>query len=230
MKPNSFVDSISGVLAPLADAKRATEMKAYMRGQFEFLGIATPARRKVTAQLIRQEFSPKELIGSARGLWSLPQREYQYVAVDLLAGHWKTLSLTHVADLLALSQIASWWDSVDGLAGVVGDVVKAASHRDRASQRTMDAALEHGEKWVRRIAMLHQLGWRAGTDVSRLFAYALKLSPETDFFIRKAIGWALRDYARHDPEAVRAFLTLTRNQLSSLSLREASKHLGRAAF
>ena len=73
--------------------------------------------------------------------------------------------------------------------------------------------------------MLHQLGWSTETDVARLFDYAMTLAPETDFFIRKAIGWALRDYARHDPQAVRDFLALNRNRLSGLTTREAAKHL-----
>jgi 3-methyladenine DNA glycosylase AlkD len=89
----------------------------------------------------------------------------------------------------------------------------------------MDAALKHEDKWVRRIAMLHQLGWRGETDTTRLFEYALALAPETDFFIRKAIGWALRDYARHDPQVVSKFLALNRNSLSALTVREAAKHL-----
>jgi 3-methyladenine DNA glycosylase AlkD len=90
----------------------------------------------------------------------------------------------------------------------------------------MDVALRHPNMWVRRVAMLHQLGWRAETDTSRLFFYASELAAEPDFFIRKAIGWALRDYARHDPQAVRSFLQDARDRFSPLSIREAAKHLG----
>lgn len=89
----------------------------------------------------------------------------------------------------------------------------------------MDAALEHEFLWVRRIAMLHQLGWREHTDEARLFGYARSLASESDFFIRKAIGWALRDYARHAPEAVSGFLSASRDLISPLTVREASKHL-----
>jgi 3-methyladenine DNA glycosylase AlkD len=91
----------------------------------------------------------------------------------------------------------------------------------------MDAALEHADFWLRRIAMLHQLGWRADTDVERLFGYARQLAPEAEFFIRKAIGWALRDYARHDPAAVGDFLARHAGVLSPLTRREAGKHLPR---
>lgn len=94
-------------------------------------------------------------------------------------------------------------------------------------QSRMDDCLAHTHLWVRRVAMLHQLGWKAHTDQHRLFRYALALASEKDFFIRKAIGWALRDHARHQPDAVRAFLAQHAQQLSGLTRREAGKHLGR---
>jgi 3-methyladenine DNA glycosylase AlkD len=226
MRPDPLVVPAVTLLSSLADPKRAAGMKAYMRGQFEFLGIPTPARRAATRQLLRQPFSAVPLLGTARALWALPQREYQYVALGLLIRHWKALSLQHIDALLDLAGARSWWDSVDGLAGVAGDVVRLARRVDPNAQRAMDAALTDDDMWIRRIAMLHQLGWRAETDESRLFGYALRLASETDFFIRKAIGWALRDYARHDPDAVRAFLGGSGQRLSTLSLREAAKHLG----
>jgi 3-methyladenine DNA glycosylase AlkD len=90
----------------------------------------------------------------------------------------------------------------------------------------MDACLRHPSMWVRRVAMLHQLGWRAQVDEARLLHYALTLANESDFFIRKAIGWALRDHARTRPEAVRAFLAQHADRLSGLTRREAGKHMG----
>lgn len=227
VNPRKFVLSIGETLAPLADEKKARLMQAYMRDQFEFLGISTPQRRSATMPLLRMQScaSGDALIDIAQLLWMLPQREYQYVAIDLLAHHWKTLSVNHLADLLHLVQQRSWWDCVDGLAGVAGDVIRAACARDPKVQETMDAALCQPDMWVRRVAMLHQLGWRSDTDASRLFSYARKLSSEPDFFIRKAIGWALRDYARHDPQAIREFILQAQTQLSPLSVREAMKHL-----
>lgn len=224
MTAEAFTRSVQDALAPLADAERAVGMRAYMRDQFDFLGLPTPVRRAATAPLIRTKTGAKELMQRARSLWDQPQREYQYVAVDLLARQWKALSVSDIDGLLALAQHKSWWDTVDGLAGVVGDVIKAGRASDDA-QQLMDDALRHGNLWVRRIAMLHQLGWRGETDEARLFAYATQLSPETDFFIRKAIGWALRDYARHAPAAVCEFVGKSRDRLSPLSVREATKHL-----
>jgi 3-methyladenine DNA glycosylase AlkD len=225
MTVDTFVLSVRDALTPLADMQRAFEMRAYMREQFDFLGISAVPRRKATALIVRAKQQPDELIESASKLWALPQREYQYIALDLLGRHRNAFDMRHVENLLSLAQQRSWWDTVDALADIIGDIVRAARIKGPKVQRAMDAALRHDDKWVRRIAMLHQLGWRGETDTTRLFDYALELAPETDFFIRKAIGWALRDYARHDPKIVKKFLALNRNHLSPLSVREAAKHL-----
>lgn len=218
-------ESIRLCLLPLADPTRAAGMKTYMRGQFDFFGIPTPVRRKAVAALLRQQQTSTELLDNAYSLWAMPERECQYVAIDLLARHWKTLASSNLTDLLALVQEKSWWDSVDGLAAVVSDIVHAARMSDPDAQQVMDAVLLHPNLWVRRVAILHQLGWRADTDRQRLFDYAQTLANEPDFFIRKAIGWALRDFARHDSTAVAEFLAGTGLKLSPLSRREAGKHL-----
>jgi 3-methyladenine DNA glycosylase AlkD len=108
---------------------------------------------------------------------------------------------------------------------VIGQVVLNARADGADIQFEMDKALQSPNLWVRRVAILHQLGWRDQTDAQRLFTYALGVAHEKDFFIRKAIGWALRDYARCAPEEVRAFVRNNRGRLSPLTVREASKHL-----
>jgi 3-methyladenine DNA glycosylase AlkD len=212
-------------LQSLADPQRAPAMQAYMRGQFSFFGIPTPVRRQAVAALLRPRQTASELLAHARALWAMPERECQYVAVDLLARQHRALGMGDLAAILDLVQNKSWWDSVDGLAGVIGDVVRAAQAADPSVQQAMDAAVRHDNLWVRRIALLHQLGWRGDTDRQRLFGYALAQAGEPDFFIRKAIGWALRDFARHDPQAVVDFLNGAGQGLSPLSRREAGKHL-----
>lgn len=211
---------IIAALAPLADASRALAMRAYMRDQFEFLGIATPDRRTALKQIARnlRSAAPGELIVLAQELWNLPEREYQYAALDILAANWKLLPSSVLPELIALVQQKSWWDSVDGLASIIGDIL-------RGQHDGMDDALAHDDFWVRRIALLHQLGWRQHTDQERLFRYALACAHEREFFIQKAVGWALRDYARHAPDAVRDFLAGPGAHLAALSRREASKHL-----
>lgn len=222
--------AIEAALRAQADAQQAVPMKAYMLRQFEFLGIRAGPRREALKRALQglPKFTgtADELLALADALWQLPEREFRYAAIDLLAKHHKRLDVGDLPRILQLVQTDPWWDTVDGLAGVVGDVLLRAKARQPDVQRHMDACLVHPHLWVRRVAMLHQLGWRAQTDQARLFRYALTLAPETDFFIRKAMGWALRDHARTQPEAVRQFLAQYAAQLSGLTRREAGKHLG----
>lgn len=228
LSPDEFVRAVSKVLIPLGDPALRPWMQAYMRDQFDFLGVKTPVRRAAMAELIgaQKGAAAVDLIRTARLLWAVPQREFQFVAVDLLARHVKTLTPKQLPALLKLIQQKSWWDTVDSLAAtVIGRVVLNARTTDPNIQGVMDKALGSSNLWVRRVAILHQLGWRGQTDSLRLFAYALACGNEKEFFIRKAIGWALRDYARHAPTEVRAFVHANRDKLSGLTVREAAKHL-----
>ncbi|MBM3386207.1 MAG: DNA alkylation repair protein [Betaproteobacteria bacterium] len=217
---------IGALLRPLADAQQAAPMRAYMRGQFAFLGIRATSRRQALRGLPSlRGWDAKALLALADALWTQPEREFQYVAVDLLGKHHRQLGLDDLPHLQQLVQSKSWWDTVDGLAGVVGDMLRRAQAVQPGAQARMDAWLTHADPWVRRVAMLHQLGWREQTDEARLLRDAMALAPEKDFFIRKAIGWALRDHARTRPEAVRDFLARHADRFSGLTLREAGKHL-----
>ncbi len=220
-----FTQTVTDALVPLADTTRAAGMQAYMRGKFSFLGVAAPQRRAAVMPMLRERLPATELLAAAVALWEMPQREYQYVAADLLARQEKTLTSEHLDTLFELAQRHAWWDTVDGLATTIGSIIKHACKIDPSVQEIMDDTLAHEDFWMRRIAMLHQLSWRGDTDTRRLFHYALTLANDKEFFIRKAIGWALRDYARHDPEAVRTFLDRSAHKLSALTVREASKHL-----
>jgi 3-methyladenine DNA glycosylase AlkD len=226
MSSRPYLVQIRAAFRPLADPRRAESMRAYLREQFSFIGIPAPARRAAIKQLPVFAGGRKELLELAALLWKEPEREYRYTAIDLLARHVTQLSLEDLPRLEALALDAPWWETVDGLAGVVGDVMRAARARNMTAQRTMDRWLVKESFWLRRIAMIHQLGWRGDTDEVRLFAYADQLAQEPEFFIRKAIGWALRDYARTRPDSVRTFLASRRSTLSPLTQREAAKHLG----
>ena len=218
MKPD--IGAIALALQDVADPARRAPMAAYMRDQFEFLGIGTPARRAATKQIYKgmKSHSADEFITMARALWDYPEREYQYAALDLLAMHADKLDVGHLPSLMGLAQSKSWWDTVDAIASVVGKVL-------RPRHDGMDQAIARENMWVRRIALLHQLGWGDQTDRDRLFSYALMRAHEKEFFIQKAIGWALRDYARHAPQALRKFISAEKGRLSPLSYREANRHL-----
>ena len=225
MTAKEYVALIHEALDGIANPVRALEMKAYMRNQFEFLGIQTPARRSIFKTLPKLPHDAKLILQIAHELWKKPEREFKYVACDLLAKNAKVLSLEDLATIKKLLQKEAWWDTVDSLSGAIGDVVLKEKLNHHPSQEMMDAWLEDSDFWVRRSAMIHQLGWKDHTDTKRLSQYALKLSNESEFFIRKAIGWAFRDYARCNPEFVRSFMATNGAKFSNLTVREATKHL-----
>ena len=226
MTPVERVAAIEDALRPLADPAKALEMRAYLKGQFEFLGLAAPVRRQaVKALSLARMHQGDDLLGTARLLWAMPEREFKYTAVDLLRQQSRCLSPAHLPQIQQLMQQAPWWETVDSLSAVVGDVLHAARGQVDDPQRLMDAWVQDPDFWLRRCAMIHQLGWREDTDWSRLQAYALRLAPEKEFFIRKAIGWAFRDHARCRPDRVREFMHAHRAQFSGLTLREALKHV-----
>lgn len=224
-RAQDLLEALTERLAARADPPRAAQMRAYQRDQFDFLGVPAPARRALVKACSPRVLEEPALLALADALWALPQREYQYAAIDLLDLHRRRLAFEAVPALLALARRKPWWDSVDGLAGVLGRLLRAAGKEAADVHAPMDAALADASFWIRRIAMTHQLGWRLETDRARLFGYALALADEREFFIRKAIGWALRDYARWAPDAVAAFLAAQRERFSPLTLREAGKHL-----
>jgi 3-methyladenine DNA glycosylase AlkD len=226
MTPKQFVHAVEHALIPLADEAKAEGMKAYLLNQFEFLGLAAPVRRQAVKEIGKVKWqSSVDLLAVAELLWQKPQREYRYTAVDLLRQHGAQLSVNDLPALQALLLQDAWWETVDGLSAVIADVMHAAVQQKPNAAITMDVWLKHPSHWVRRSAMLHQLGWRLDTDTTRLFGYATQMADEEEFFIRKAIGWALRDYARWNPQAVTEFLVQHRAVLSGLTVREAAKHL-----
>jgi 3-methyladenine DNA glycosylase AlkD len=226
MTPKQFVHAVEHALIPLADEAKAEGMKAYLLNQFEFLGLAAPVRRQAVKEIGKVKWqSSVDLLALAELLWQKPQREYRYTAVDLLRQHSDQLSVSNLPELQALLLRDAWWETVDGLSAVIADVMHAALHQQPNAAVAMDVWLTHPSHWVRRSAMLHQLGWRLETDTTRLFGHAQTLADEKEFFIRKAIGWALRDYARWNPQAVTEFLVQHRAVLSGLTVREAAKYL-----
>ena len=215
---------VQKVYADARDPERAAAMAAYMRDQFPFLGIGAPAQRALGRQVLAGLGRPAEadLRAVALGCWALPEREYQYFACDLLRRYARVCSAGFVEVARRLITTKPWWDTVDMLAAhLVGSLV--ARHPQLVS--TMDEWSAAEDLWLVRTAILHQLRFKESTDADRLFAYCTRQAGHPDFFVRKAIGWALREYAKTDPEAVRGYLRTHEARLSGLSLREARKHL-----
>lgn len=216
--------SLRRQLVAIADPGAAVPMAAYMRNRFDYLGVKTPARRAATADLMKasRSWPVDDVISFATELRAEPEREFHYVASDILArndGRLRADDIDHLGDFITTK---SWWDTVDALASpTVGTMV--SNHAELGS--TMDDWIDADDFWLARVAIIHQLRFHDATDQERLFRYSLRRSGDDEFFIRKAIGWALRQFARTDPDAVRNFVDAHRDVLSPLTVREATKHL-----
>lgn len=218
----NWVGRVRAALTAVGDPARAAAMAAYMKGIAPFLGVPAPVRRAAIRGLGLP--SVDELPGVARELWRQPEREFAYVAVDWTerATRKGPPGLLPLVEELVRSR--SWWDTVDGLAACANNIV--AAHPDLVGE--MDLWVADADFWVARVAILHQLGRGANTDEARLFRMCLARADEREFFIRKAIGWALRDYAWRNPDAVDTFVSKYRAELSALTIREATKNLDKA--
>jgi 3-methyladenine DNA glycosylase AlkD len=209
----------------VADIEVAEGAASYMRNQFEFLGIKTPLRRDLSKELINQtkSFSEKELITFCRELWAQPEREFQYVACDILAKNAKRLSARYVKrDAKWFITNKSWWDSVDSIRTSVEIVVAA----NPDLEETMFEWIKSKNIWLVRSALIHQLTLRDKTNSSRLFALCESKAEETEFFIAKGLGWALRSYSYIDPKAVKNFIK-DHPELTPLAKREGMKAINR---
>ena len=202
----------------------AEQMSAYMKNRFPFVGITSPQRRQLMKSALAGLPRPEEAdLAHLAGLcWDRPEREYQYAAIDQLRKATKRLSVEFLSTLRWLIVTKSWWDSCDPLATtVVGGIVR----RFPDTVWVMEEWIADDNLWLRRAALLHQLKWKEACDQQRLFRFCLLTMADQDFFIRKAIGWALRQHARVAPAQVGRFLLDNRGELSGLSFREAAKHL-----
>lgn len=222
---DTVLERLTATYGAAADPARAAPMRAYMKDVAPFLGLTTPVRRALSRTVVEGTPRPDETDCTAVALrcWRLPEREYQYFAVDYLRRHARVLSSGFLPVARHLVSTTPWWDTVDLLAAhVVGALVAA----DPALKADMDAWIVDEDLWIARTALLHQLRYKERTDTERLFTYCLHQSGHPDFFIRKAIGWALREYAKTDPEAVRGFLAREKGRFAPLSVREALKNIG----
>ena len=209
------------------DPDRASQMKKYMKDQFDFYGIATPDRRAMMKAHIKEyalpDWSQIDLI--SRSLWEADERECQFTLLDLMNRLKKKLGPDHLPLLEYLITTKSWWDTVDGLAGwLIGDLFKR--HPGLILPTTREW-MDSGNIWLQRSCLLFQLKFKRDTDLDLLFGFITVLSDHKSFWIRKAIGWILREYSKTDPSAVQQFVD-AHPGLSGLSKREALKVINRA--
>lgn len=220
----TILTRLATIYGAARDPDRAVAMAAYMRDQFPFLGIPAPAQQRLSRTVLAGLPRPDEetLRAVALGSWALPEREYQYFACGYLRRWAGVCGPGFLATARVLITDKSWWDTVDALAPhLVGPLVRR--HPELLSE--LDAWIADANVWLVRAALLHQLTAKKATDERRLFDYCARQAGHPDFFVRKAIGWALRAYAKSEPDRVRDFVTANRSRLAPLSIREALKHL-----
>ncbi|MBC1923839.1 DNA alkylation repair protein [Listeria innocua] len=205
----------------VADSK---PMEAYMKNQFPFLGIRATERKKLVADFLRENGMPDDLLELVVELFAEEERELQYAAIDLLSRYGKKQASEAIEIYEQLVTTKSWWDTVDGLAGTV-----VSNHFKLYPDLIPiynEAWINGDNIWLARTAILFQLKYKEETNAELLFANCEKWLGSKEFFIQKAIGWALRQYAKIDSEAVRVFVNS--HTLAPLSRREALKHIGEA--
>ncbi|MEM1347711.1 MAG: DNA alkylation repair protein [Myxococcota bacterium] len=221
----SFVGQAMLMLERAADPGRAPEMAAYMKTKMPFWGVQTKERDRIVRALKRAHpiEDAETYEGVVRALWQGTKREDKYIAVRVARAYPRFVSAEMLKLYEELVREGAWWDFVDEIAiHLVGGVIEESPNDTLAM---MDQWLHDDDMWIRRTALLCQLKRKERTDDERLFAYCAARMREDEFFIRKAIGWALREYSKTAPQSVAAFVNARRGDLSGLSFREATKVL-----
>ena len=216
---NEFIQTLELELKRNSNTKIAAAQKAYMRNQFEFCGIKTPLRREIQKPFLAKSYLPPktDLEEIVKTLWNKPQREYQFIAQELVFKYTRQFDKNDIALLEFMVTHKSWWDTVDYIA--VKLIGAYFIRFPEQLENYIDKWLASGNIWLQRCCLLYQLKSKAKMDTQRLQYIVQKLLGSKEFFINKAIGWVLREYSRTNPKWVRDFTE--NNDLANLSRREA---------
>ncbi len=193
-------------------------MKKYLRNKFEFFGIKTPLRKKISSDFLKKKNLPKKenLEKIVKELWNFPEREFQYFAIELLKKFQNNFEKKDIFMLEYLILNKSWWDTVDAIASnLVGGYFKIYNENLEIIEKWTNSE----NFWLNRVALIFQLKYKEKTNSDLLFSIVLKHSNSDEFFIQKAIGWALRELSKTKPYLVKNFVE--KNKLKPLSEREA---------
>ena len=202
--------------------EQAQKMSKYMLNKFEYIGIKTPERRKIFKNFF-SEYKNEEKIDweFVNKCWENKYREFQYIAADYLKNMKDKLTIDDIPKFKWLILKKSWWDTIDNLDMTIGALALKDSNVNKI---LMEWSLDENI-WLRRIAIDHQLLRKEKTDIELLEKILKNNLEQTEFFINKAIGWALRDYSKTNPEWVKNFIEKNRENMAKLSIKEASKYL-----
>jgi 3-methyladenine DNA glycosylase AlkD len=221
----SLVEFVQSQLSARADPARAEPMAAYMKTQMAFYGVPKPERVPIGREL-KRHFAPvnvSQYRENVLALWNLPHREEKYLAIGYARQFPAFIEFAQIDLYERLIIEGAWWDLVDEIASPI--VSRVLLNHRRQMRPVLEGWIESPVMWLRRSAIICHNGHKGATDWAQLSDFCLRRAGEQEFFIRKAIGWALREYARTNPEAVRTFLRAHGEKLPGLSYREAAKHL-----
>ena len=220
---HQWVKEVTQALPPLANSENAHFMKSYMRGQYAFYGIQSGPRRVAVKPMFEKAQLPsiEDLPQIINELWALPEREYQMVAVDLLIKIKKKLPIDVFDDVERWITTKSWWDTVDMIATHIAGNLYLLYPNEFNHYYSKWAASQN--IWLRRTCILYQLKYKTNTDTQRLFSIIKRNKSDNEFFIQKAIGWALREYSKTNADAVVQFIQT--EHIQGLAKREGLKWL-----
>jgi 3-methyladenine DNA glycosylase AlkD len=225
MTTKQYAQQLIAIMRDLGDAQRAEWAKAYLRNKFEFFGV-TSSDRKLALKLFVNQFGllPKnQLHDLVKILWKQPQRELHYCAMEIAYLYKKEFDAEDLVFFETLIVSNSWWDSVDYIVPKL-----CAAYFLKHPKELADVTKRWNKSdniWLIRSSIIVQLMHKTKTNETVLFENIKRQTKHPDFFVRKAIGWALRQYARTNAEAVLAFISAT--EMSPLSKKEAMKHLSK---
>lgn len=220
---HSYIAGIAQIFEQHANAEKAVGAKAYMLNQFEFYGLVTANRRKLAKEYMKANTltSQKELEIIVQACFNLPQREYQYFAVELLSFHKKIWQPSIIKTIEYCLVNKSWWDTVDHIASEC-----LTYYFQTFPQQIIPVTSKWNANkniWLQRSSIMFQKAFKQKTDTDLLGKYIVNCAASKEFFVQKAIGWALREYGKINPKWVIQFVA--QHSLPALSKREALRRI-----
>lgn len=218
---NEYVKGLVKLMHENADWDRAPQVEKYLKDNFKCLGLMTDKRVALLREYNKlHSYEPKQFRQVAKDLWDQPYREFQYLAIGILDRNTKNMGEEDLPFLIELVRDKSWWDSVDSIAAsVIGAIVRELPNRRELLMKWSSDE----DMWVNRTAILTQLKYKQDMDTDLLEDIIAMHSHRSEFFIRKAIGWVLREYSKTNPEYVENYVNT--HELKKLSRDEAMKHI-----
>ncbi|MFA6983025.1 MAG: DNA alkylation repair protein [Sedimentibacter sp.] len=221
LKGSDDLNNIIEVFYKNRNEELAVPMAKYMKNMFPFLGIKTPERKTLSKEFLNSRKNDTEVDWEfIDKCFLLPEREFHYLGISYMNTVKNLFTINDMERIKGIITYKSWWDSVDSISPIVGYICIKYPH---IKDDVIDKWIFSDNIWLKRVSILFQLKYKENTDTEFLTKAIVNNSDTSEFFINKAIGWALREYSKTDKVWVRDFIN--RNELSKLSIREGSKYL-----